>query len=142
MQHGAIWWNELMARDVPAALDYYRKTCGWSFDPMEMAEGGVYQVAVAHGRPVAGIADMTGMPGLEEVPPHWFTYIAVDDVDDAVSATAAAGGRIRRHPFEVPGIGRIAIVTDPTGAAVGLMTPPPAPDESGGEEPDLDNVPV
>lgn len=120
--HGKIWWSELMTRDVEGACAYYAATCGWVFETMPM-EGGSYYVANVDGQPVAGIMDMTGLPGMDEVPAHWFTYIAVDDVDAAAAATEAAGGRIIRPGFSVEGIGRIAILTDPTGAAVGLMTP-------------------
>ncbi|MFQ5635225.1 MAG: VOC family protein, partial [Gammaproteobacteria bacterium] len=56
---------------------------------------------------------------------HWFTYIAVDDVVKAVAQTRAAGGNILREVFEVEDIGRIAIVQDPTGAAVGIRRPAP-----------------
>ncbi len=63
------------------------------------------------------------MEQLNGVPAHWFTYIAVDDVDAAVEATVAAGGEIRHPCFDVPDIGRIAIIADPTGAAVGIMSP-------------------
>ena len=120
--HGKIWWSELMTRDAEGACAYYAATCGWTFDRMPM-QGSVYHVAMAQGQPVAGIIDMTGMPGMDALPPHWFTYIAVDDVDAATQATEAAGGTVIRAPFEVEGVGRIAILTDPTGAAVGLMTP-------------------
>ena len=120
--HGVVWWSELMTRDVPAALKYYESVCGWRFDTMP-TDTGDYYVARKGDRPMAGIMDMTGLPGVEEVPPHWFTYLAVNDLDAAISETTAQGGTIRRPPFEVPDIGRIAIIADPTGAALGLMTP-------------------
>lgn len=121
-RHGMIWWSELMTRDTAAARAYYEAVAGWAFETTPM-EGGDYHVASAGGRQVAGIMDMTGMPGMDGLPPHWFTYLAVDDVDKAVDQTRAAGGTIMRPPFEVPGVGRIAIVSDPTGAALGIMTP-------------------
>ena len=142
LQHGAIWWSELMTRDVPAALAYYRDTFGWRFERSQTGPGGAYHVALAHGRSVAGIADMTAMPGTEDQPPRWLVYIAVDDVDAATNATAMAGGHVLRHPFEVPGVGRLAVVSDPTGAVLGLMTPAPTGGGEGGAEPDLENVPV
>jgi predicted enzyme related to lactoylglutathione lyase len=52
-------------------------------------------------------------------------YIAVEDVDAAVAATRAAGGRVIKEVFEIPDTGRIAIIADPTGAALGIMTPSP-----------------
>lgn len=120
--HGVVWWSELMTRDVPAALKYYETVCGWSFDTMP-TDNGDYYVAMKGDQPMAGILDMTGLPGMEEAPAHWFTYLAVDDLEAAVSETTAQGGAILRPPSEVPGIGRIAIIADPTGAAVGIMTP-------------------
>lgn len=124
--HGRIWWSELMTRDVAAARAYYTATCGWSFADMPM-EGGSYFVASRMGQPVAGIMDMTGLPGMDGIPAHWFTYIAVDDVDAATAATTAAGGQVIKAPFDVAGVGRIAILADPSGAAVGLMTPAAMP---------------
>jgi hypothetical protein len=120
--HGKVWWSELWTRDPGAAKDYYGQVAGWTFSEMP-AEGAIYHVAHNAGQMTAGIMDISGMPGMEATPPHWFTYIAVDDVDGAVAATRAAGGQVHREPWDVPGVGRIAIVGDPTGAAVGIMTP-------------------
>ncbi|MBM9593081.1 VOC family protein [Roseitranquillus sediminis] len=121
-QHGVVWWSELMTRDPAMAKDYYHEVCGWEFEEMPM-EGGTYVLGKSGGRPVVGIMDITNVDGMGTLPPHWFTYLAVDDVDVAVERTRANGGRIVREPFDVSGVGRIAIVTDPTGATVGLMTP-------------------
>lgn len=62
-------------------------------------------------------------PQFEGVPPHWMTYIAVDDVDVALERTTANGGEIRAPAFDVPGVGRIGVISDPSGAVVSLMTP-------------------
>jgi predicted enzyme related to lactoylglutathione lyase len=51
------------------------------------------------------------------------TYIAVADVDASVGEAETAGGRIVQRPFDIEGVGRIAIIADPTGAIVGIMTP-------------------
>ena len=100
--HGAVWWSELMTRDVAGAKAYYRDVCGWVFDETPMEDGSIYQVAVAHGKPVAGIFDMASMDDAGEVPAHWFTYFAVDDVDRALEQTRAAGGTVVRPAFDVP----------------------------------------
>jgi predicted enzyme related to lactoylglutathione lyase len=120
--HGKIWWSELMTRDVDAALRYYRDVAGWVFSETPMGSE-TYHVASRNGQPVAGVMDMTNAPGMDGVPPHWFTYIAVDDVKAAVAATRAAGGKVIKDVFSVPDVGDIAIITDPTGAALGIMTP-------------------
>ena len=122
--HGMVWWTELMTRDVDAAVSYYGDVCGWTFDTMEMMDGlGTYYLAKIGDRPVAGMMDMSTMTHLDGVPAHWFSYFAVDDLDTAVAATKSAGGAVLREPFEVPGTGMIAILQDPTGAAMGMMKP-------------------
>ena len=88
---------------------------------MEMGTG-MYWVAVVGGKPTAGIMDVATM-GDDAIPPHWMTYIAVDDIDKVVAATDAKGGTVVRPAFDVPGVGRIAILKDPGGATIGMMTP-------------------
>ena len=125
--HGAVWWTELMTRDVEGAKAYYGDVCGWTWETMPMGEDGEYHLAMRQGKPVAGMMDMSLMAQMTGVPPYWFSYFAVDDVDEAVRATEAAGGKIIRAPWDVPNTGRIAILEDPTGAAMGLMTPEEMP---------------
>jgi predicted enzyme related to lactoylglutathione lyase len=123
--HGKVIWTELMTRDVAGAKAYYGAVCGWRFETMPMMDGTDYHLGMRDGVPVIGMMDMTDMDHLKGAPPYWFSYFAVDDVDAAVAATTAAGGKVLRAPFEVPGTGRIALLEDPTGAAMGLMTPAP-----------------
>ena len=121
MAHGAFMWNELMTADVEKAKSFYAKTIGWTMEEMKMPSGS-YWIAKAGGTPVAGLMNMTGMvpPG---TPPHWFSYIEVDDVDRRAKDVTANGGKVHREPFDIPDVGRIAIVADATGAMVGIMTP-------------------
>jgi predicted enzyme related to lactoylglutathione lyase len=121
--HGEIGWSELMTRDAGAAQAFYAAMLGWTYDTMPMPEGD-YVIAKAGGKAVAGVFAMKG-PEFEGVPPHWFTYITVDDVNARADAAVKAGGKLCRPVFEVPGVGHIAIVTDPTGATVGLFQPAP-----------------
>ena len=126
--HGEVCWSELLTRDVAGAKAYYAATLGWTFEDVPMEDGATYVLAMLAGAPVAGIADMAALGMPEQVPAHWFTYFAVDDVDAAAAAVTAAGGAVVRPPFDVPGTGRIAILNDPVGAGVGLMTPAPMPE--------------
>ena len=81
-----------------------------------------YWVAMDGDQPVAGVMAMPSNlpPG---TPPHWMSYLAVDDVDARVAKAKAAGGTILHEPFDVPGVGRIAILKDGGNAAIGWMTP-------------------
>lgn len=123
--HGAFHWNELMTHDAEKAKAYYGACLGWTFDEMPMPEG-TYHIAKSGDQVVGGIFPMIG-PGFAGMPDQWFSYIAVDDLAKALAAARAKGGQVMREPFEVPGVGLIAIVADPGGAAQGWMTPAPMP---------------
>jgi predicted enzyme related to lactoylglutathione lyase len=120
--HGTVHWNELNTHHVGKAKAYYAKVCGWSFDSMPM-EDGEYHVARIGEQMIAGVFDLSGMPEMKELPSHWLTYLSVDDVDATAQETQAMGGKIMRAPWDVPGVGRVSIICDPSGAALGIMTP-------------------
>jgi predicted enzyme related to lactoylglutathione lyase len=121
--HGTFYWNELMTRNVDGAKTFYADTLGWSFEAMPMAGGGgTYWLAKIGGEPVAGVFDISG-PEFGPVPESWMAYIAVDDVDARVKKALAAGAKLMKPLFDVPGVGRIAILLEPGGAGIGWMTP-------------------
>ena len=120
--HGSFCWNELLTHDPERARKFYAETIGWTFDPMPMQDGGTYWVAKAGDKMVGGIFEMTG-PDFAEVPEGWMPYLAVDDVDARAKKATAAGATLMRPLFDIPGIGRIAILREPGGAGVGWMTP-------------------
>jgi predicted enzyme related to lactoylglutathione lyase len=122
MAHGHFYWNELMTRDVESAKSFYGDVIGWTFEAMEMADGGTYFIAKDGDTSIGGMFDMKG-PDFEGMPPHWFSYISVDDVDARVDKALSAGATLKRPLFDVPGVGRIALIVQPDGAAVGWMTP-------------------
>lgn len=120
--HGKVWWTELRTRDVAGALKYYRSVCGWHFEALEM-QGVLYHVGRRGDQPVVGVVDMRPLPGLDGASPHWFSYFAVNNLERALEKSAAAGGHVIRAPFPIEGLGRIAIVSDPAGAGLGLIDP-------------------
>ena len=123
--HGSICWTELNTWDPEKAKSFYAQVLGWTFSETPSPEGGVYHLAHTGGednpRMVCGLFQLTE-PMMTGVPEHWFSYFRVDDVDAAVDATIAAGGAVVRPPWDIPNVGRIAIVKDANGAALGLMT--------------------
>ena len=121
--HGHFHWNELVTRDVEKAKKFYGSTIGWTFDGMPMPDG-TYWVAKMGDQPVGGLFPIAG-PQWEGVPEHWMSYLAVDDVDARVKKATAAGAKLMRPAFDIPGVGRIAILTEPGGAGVGWITPVP-----------------
>ena len=85
-------------------------------------EGATYWVARIGNAPVAGIFP-TDRPDFAGVPVSWMSYLAVDDVDTRVRKAVDGGASLMRPIFDVPHVGRIAILTEPGGAGIGWMTP-------------------
>jgi uncharacterized protein len=119
--HGQFYWNELMTRDVERAKTFYGSALGWTFEAMPMPDG-AYWIAKTDDRPVGGLFPLSS-PQYDGVPETWMSYIAVDEVDARVKKAQAAGAKLMKPIFDVPGVGRIAVLTEPGGASIGWMTP-------------------
>lgn len=122
--HGHFYWNELMTRDVERAKRFYAETLGWTFQGMPMPDG-TYWVAKSDSEIVGGLFDISA-PQFAQVPESWMAYIAVDDVDARVEKAQSAGAKLMKPIFDIPGVGRIAILMEPGGAGIGWITPPNA----------------
>lgn len=117
--HGAIGWCDLMTDDVEKARDFYTAVIGWDTEVMDVGVG-PYTVLKAGGNPAAGM--MAKPPQAAGAPNAWTSYVTVDDVDACVARVAGAGGTVLNGPFDVPTVGRMAILQDPTGGVIGIIT--------------------
>ena len=122
--HGTFHWNERVTRNAEATKAFYQQTIGWSYDSMPPPDGKTYWMAIMDGKPVAGIFSLNA-PEYDGVPVGWMSYLSVDDVDARVAKAVKAGAKLMRPIFNVPDVGRIAILTEPEGAGVGWITPAP-----------------
>jgi predicted enzyme related to lactoylglutathione lyase len=122
---GTPVWNEVVTPDIDRAVAFYAAVLGMGSETMDM-EGGSYTVLTnAAGRQIGGAMN----PPTEEVPPHWNVYFNVVDVDASVATSEELGGKVVAPAFDVPGVGRMAVVADPQGAMFSLMA---SADEQGG----------
>lgn len=119
---GTFIWNELATTDVAAAKSFYGATLGWAFEDFDLPEG-PYSIALADGGPVAGIGGIEAGALDEDETSYWFCFVEVDDVDQSVEAAVSRGASILRPAIDVPGVGRVVVLEDPTGAVVGWMSP-------------------
>jgi uncharacterized protein len=118
MQNPFIW-HDLMTSDVEAAKAFYAAVVGWTFGTQMPG----YPVAEAGGTGMGGI--METPDHLKAMPPFWGGYIDVADVDATIAKIKKLGGTLQREPWDVPNVGRIAVVADPAGAMFNIMTPIP-----------------
>jgi predicted enzyme related to lactoylglutathione lyase len=116
------WWHELNTWEPEVALAFYHRTLGWEFDHSLLPDGESYWIAHHGGRPVGGIYALRA-PEYQGIPSHWMTYLAVPDITEAERAAIFAGGEVCRPIVTVPGVGKLSIVSDSTGAIIGLIEP-------------------
>jgi predicted enzyme related to lactoylglutathione lyase len=120
--HGQFHWNELRTRDAERAKAFYADTIGWSFEASSTPDGHTYWVALSDGKPVAGLFPLAS-PQFDSVPESWMSFLAVDDVDARVAKAVQAGAALVMPIFDVPHVGRIAMLREPGGAGIGWITP-------------------
>ena len=116
------WWHELNTWEPRQALDFYGRTLGWEFEETPLPDGAGYWIARKDGRAMGGIFELTA-PHFDGIPSHWMTYMAVSDIGAAESEAEDAGGEIMRQAVPVPGVGKLSLVSDTTGAMIGLIEP-------------------
>lgn len=117
--HGAFSWSELMTTDPAAAAEFYGKLFGWTCETMDMGTG-PYHVVKAGEASVGGIMGMP--PDAGPMPPVWGCYVTVDDVDATLARCTELGGRVIMPPMDVPKVGRMAVIQDPQGAVLSVIT--------------------
>lgn len=118
---GTPIWNELVTPDLETATKFYSDVLGVEWQAMDM-EGGQYTTLVSGGRPVGGAMP----PQMEGIPPHWNVYFNVESADETVAQAESLGGKVVAPAFDVPGVGRMAVLSDPQGAMFNLMQNPPS----------------
>jgi hypothetical protein len=120
--HGSVSWIELMTTDTEAAQQFYSTLFGWHFEDGSINEDDAYKVitpqAAAH--PVGGVMDMP--PECKAPGPTWGLYVTVDDVDTTVGHVTDLGGKVIKEPTDMPGVGRMAVIQDPQGAVISVIT--------------------
>lgn len=112
---GVPCWVDTSGPDPAAVLPFYTELFGWAFENvMPEGSGGQYFIGRLRGGDVAAVGSSP-----EGAPPMaaWNTYVWVESVDETVSKAREAGGGVVAEPFDVVGSGRMAVLTDPEGAA-------------------------
>ena len=118
--HGAVGWCDMLTDDVEKARDFYASVVGWETEVMDVGKG-PYTVFKAGGRPAAGMMTKPPEAAAMGAPNGWTSYVTVDDVDACTAKVASAGGAVLNGPVDIPTVGRMAIIQDPTGGVIGII---------------------
>ncbi|GAB2861950.1 VOC family protein [Actinocorallia aurea] len=116
---GTPCWVDLMAKDHPAALEFYHDLFGWQGE-VGPAEFGGYSTCELHGKAVAGIGPTMAPEGMPEPPTVWTTYLASTDISGTQDAIVAAGGTLIAPVMEIGDLGRMLVAADSQGAVFGV----------------------
>ncbi len=127
---GSIWWSEVVSADPVRSRDFYSSVFGWvpkivSAEDTSRAPAqgeAEYTIYTYGGAEVAGGASSEGKP-TEEIRPGWINYVQVANVDMAVMEAVKKGGKVVKSPYDESVNGRFAVIQDPEGLVIGLVTP-------------------
>jgi uncharacterized protein len=118
-------WTILLSRDVRAAMDFYRLAAGWRFEPLPETPYPCWVAYETGGQSVAIFVDASDsdFPDATEL---WLPYFRFDDLDGCVLEAERLGATVLRAPFEIQGLGKVALLRQPGGSIVGWRSPLPA----------------
>jgi hypothetical protein len=114
---GQFGWNELDTPNMAAAKKFYAGMLGWKTQPF--GKGADYAL-FKKGKDTVGGLMKCPKPGM---PAQWVPYVVVDDVDATAQKATKLKGKVMMSPFDVPSVGRIAVLLDPQGAVIGIFKP-------------------
>lgn len=115
---GTFGWSELATRDTAAAKLFYSELFDWKAKDSNDV-GMPYTEWVAQEQHIGGMMEMTAQHG--DAPPHWLPYVLVDDCDATMAKVETEGGKTLVPAMDIPTVGRMAVFTDPTGAALAII---------------------
>jgi uncharacterized protein len=108
---------ELMSTDAAKAKSFYGKLFDWKLEDMPMPTGDGTYTMINVGEGTGGGLMKNPIPGS---PSLWVAYVLVDDLKAATSKAKSLGATVMKEETEVKGMGSFSIITDPTGAMLGL----------------------
>jgi predicted enzyme related to lactoylglutathione lyase len=117
---GDFCWFELATSDQSAAKKFYGGLFGWTASDNPMGPDSFYTMFQLRGQNVGGAYPVMPDQAAQGVPPHWGTYVAVANVDEAVAKAQTLGASVLAGPMDVAEHGRMAVLRDPTGAVISL----------------------
>lgn len=112
---GTPCWVDVSVPDIDAARLFYEGLFGWSMQGGEPEYGG-YLNCAKNGRLAAGISPKM----IPDAPTAWLIHFATSDVDASAERVAGNGGQVMVGPLDVGDLGRMAVCSDPSGAAFSL----------------------
>jgi predicted enzyme related to lactoylglutathione lyase len=123
LTHGLFGWVDNTSPNVEASRAFYEGLFGWTSTDTPMPGGPAYTQFYKDGQLVAGLGPMPDEMLAAGVPSTWNSYVIVTDADEIAKATEAAGGQVVMPVMDIMTEGRMALISDPSGATLGIWQP-------------------
>lgn len=119
--HGTPIWYELLSNDADASTRFYEEVIGWKVHPPRAGDAMDYRMFDTGNGLLGGLLQLT--PKMREggARPTWLFYVGVDDVDATVAKAKGEGATVLMEPFDMEGVGRMAMIADPQGIPLYVM---------------------
>ncbi len=108
---------ELNTPDLAKAKAFYGALFGWQFNDMDMGPSGVYSTFQPDAAPGGGMSSMAGGNY------GWLAYVGVEEIHASTEKARSLGANVLHDSHEIPNVGWMSILTDPTGVAIALFQP-------------------
>jgi predicted enzyme related to lactoylglutathione lyase len=112
-------WVQLLSQDARKACAFYESVAGYQI--VENLESPRPNDFVLASEGYARAAILTIPDSKSEVRPNWLPFVRVTNVSDSLAKVKDLGGRILISPKPELLGGRLAVIADPTGAAIGIL---------------------
>ena len=120
-QTGEFCWNELMTSNAAKAKEFYGALFGWECTDMDMGKM-TYTLFKHKSSEEKGIGGMMQIPADQtgKIPPHWLSYISVEDVDASLKKAQSLGAKVLVPVTPISDFGKFTVIQDPQGASIAL----------------------
>ncbi len=120
---GTFCWVDLATTDPAGARAFYGDLFGWEAEDTSGEQGGTYTMLHLDGDEVCALYELEPERREMGVPPHWFSYVSVQDADATASRARELGGTVHGGVFDSYAGARMAIIQDPAGAVLAAWQP-------------------
>jgi predicted enzyme related to lactoylglutathione lyase len=112
-------WVQLLSRDGHKAAAFYRDLAGYEI--VENAQANRLSDYVLTSGRYARATVRTIPPEHPQVQPNWLLFVRVKDLGASLTQCRQLGGQVLLEPRPDLLAGKVAVIADPTGAAIGIL---------------------
>jgi len=112
-------WIQLLSRDASKAARFYRSFAGYEIVENTGEHRASDYILTSEGYARGTVRTIRSQN--QQILPTWLLFVRVKNVGDSLARAKDLGGQVLLEPKPELFNGKVAVIADPTGAAIGLM---------------------